>query len=215
MQDVSEPRFLSDQAALASEIAGRKKSERLIVAIVGAPGSGKSTLSDQLRDRLIAWHGVTCEVVPMDGFHYDNAILDQMGLRARKGSPQTFDVDGLDNLLERLRVHPSNDVAVPVFDREIDLSRASARVIGNDVDVLLVEGNYLLLEQKPWDELRKHFDLTVKIRSERKVLEQRLMQRWLDLGMSEKASRTKVESNDLLNADTIETLSAAADILYG
>jgi len=41
------------------------------------------------------------------------------------------------------------------------------------------------------------------------------MQRWLDLGMSEKASRTKVESNDLLNADTIETLSAAADILFG
>lgn len=215
MQDVSEPRVLSDQAALASEIAARKKSERLIVAIVGAPGSGKSTLSHQLRDRLIAWHGATCEVVPMDGFHYDNAILDQMGLRARKGSPQTFDVDGLDNLLERLRVHPSNDVAVPVFDREIDLSRASARVIGKDMDVLLVEGNYLLLEQKPWNGLRKHFDLTVKIRSERKVLKQRLMQRWLDLGMSEKASRTKVESNDLLNADTIETLSAAADILFG
>jgi len=86
MQDTSDTFCLSSQADLAAEIAGRKQTDRLIVAIVGAPGSGKSTLSENIRDALVTAHGVTAEVVPMDGFHYDNAILDQLGLRPRKGA---------------------------------------------------------------------------------------------------------------------------------
>lgn len=215
MQDTSDCLRLSNHTELAAEIARRKQSARLIVAIVGAPGSGKSTLSEQIRDLLVTAHGVTAEVVPMDGFHYDNAILDQLGLRPRKGAPQTFDVDGLDSLLGRLGATPASDVAVPVFDRENDLARASARVVSKDVKILLVEGNYLLLDQEPWDKLRGHFDLTVKIQCPRDVLEQRLMQRWLDLGMPESTARAKVEGNDLLNADTIEAHSQTADIVFG
>lgn len=215
MKITSEELVLSEQSSLVAEIAHRKQADRLIVAIVGAPGSGKSTLSDQIREALIAAHGFSCEVVPMDGFHYDNAVLDQWGMRERKGSPDTFDVDGLDNLLSRLGSVPALDVAVPVFDREIDLSRASARIISKDVEILLVEGNYLLLDQSPWDKLNKHFDLTVKIECPRDVLEARLMQRWLDLGISEEVSRQKVEGNDLLNADIIEARSQPADISFG
>jgi len=215
MQDTSDTFCLSSQADLAAEIAGRKQTDRLIVAIVGAPGSGKSTLSENIRDALVTAHGVTAEVVPMDGFHYDNAILDQLGLRPRKGAPQTFDVDGLDSLLARLAARPTSDVAVPVFDRENDVARASARVVSKDVGILLVEGNYLLLDQNPWNKLRNHFDLKVKIQCSRDVLQKRLMQRWLDLGMPEDAARAKVEGNDLLNADTIEAHSQAADIVFG
>lgn len=202
------------ESALAAEIFRRQRHGRFVVAIFGAPGSGKSTLADRLRTEITQSFHVSTEVVPMDGFHYDNAILDDKGLRPRKGSPETFDVDGLASLLQRLRAGPPRDVAIPVFDRMLDMTRASARIIGKDVDILLVEGNYLLLDQSPWDQLKDCFDVTVKIECPREELEKRLMKRWLDLRMSEKESRAKVEGNDLLNADLIESTSLAADILF-
>lgn len=203
------------EAALAAEVVRRQRSGRLIVAIFGAPGSGKSTLADRLRVEITQSFQVSTEVIPMDGFHYDNTILDDKGLRSRKGSPKTFDVDGLASLLQRLRAGPRRDVAIPIFDRELDMTRASARIIGKDVDILLVEGNYLLLDQSPWGGLKDYFDLTIKIECPREELEKRLMKRWLDLGMSMEESRTKVEGNDLQNADAIESLSLPADIRFG
>ena len=205
---------VTSEAALAAEIVRRKRHGRLVVAIFGAPGSGKSTLADRLRAEITQSFHVSTEVVPMDGSHYDNAILDAKGLRPRKGSPETFDVDGLASLIQRLRAGPPRDVAIPVFDRTLDMTRASARIVDKEVDILLVEGNYLLLDQKPWDRLKDYFDVTVKIECLRDELEKRLMKRWLDLGMSEKESRSKVEGNDLLNADLIESTSLAADILF-
>jgi len=57
---------------------------RRIIAIVGPPASGKSTLAEHLAQRM-----QNARVLPMDGFHRDNADLDRHGLRARKGAPQT------------------------------------------------------------------------------------------------------------------------------
>ncbi len=206
--------LVSTPEDLAREIASRRWGARMIVAIVGAPGSGKSTLSEAVRQALVSQESLSAEVVPMDGFHYDNAILDAMGARARKGAPHTFDVDGLAALLARLRSQPLSDVAVPVFDRERDVSLASARIIAKHVQVLLVEGNYLLLDQAPWTQLRQHFDVSVKIDAPMSVLEQRLMQRWLDLGLSEAAARAKVEGNDLPNARLAEAQSSGAELHY-
>lgn len=205
---------ISSPEALVEAIMQRKGSARMIVALVGAPGSGKTTLSHALRDRLVSHHRVSAEVVPMDGFHYDNAILDARGWRARKGAPHTFDVAGLAQMLWRLRHKPLSDVAVPVFDRERDLSLASARIVGKEVELLLVEGNYLLLNQDPWSQLSTLFDLSVAIHCPRAVLEQRLMARWLDLGLPEAEARRKVDGNDLRNADLVLDTSAAADLNY-
>ena len=87
--------------------------------------------------------GKTAKVVPMDGFHYDDAVLEARGLRARKGAPDTFDVSGFTHLLNRLRVEA--EVAIPVFDRQMELSRAGAgiallpRLFGDrDTDLMLV-----------------------------------------------------------------------------
>ena len=205
---------VTNEAALAVEVVKMQRHRRRLVAIFGSPGSGKSTLADRLRAEISQSFRVSAEVVPMDGFHYDNAILDDKGLRPRKGSPETFDVDGLASLLQRLRAGSLRDVAIPVFDRTLDMTRASAQIIGKDVEIVLVEGNYLLLDHEPWDRLKDYFDVTVKIECPREELEKRLMQRWLDLGMSEETSRSKVEGNDLLNADLIESTSLAADINF-
>lgn len=205
---------VSSVQALATEVSTRVTSGRCLVAIAGAPGSGKSTVSGLLQTELIDRHDLFTQIVPMDGFHFDNAILQQRDLQASKGSPQTFDVSGLENILMRLTTTPAVDVLVPVFDRGRDLSRGSARDIAGDTQVILVEGNYLLLDATPWNALKRHFDTTVMIQCDESVLRQRLMNRWLDLDFSEEAARIKVEANDLPNAVTVMSQSLGADINF-
>jgi len=200
--------------ALAAEIGSRADHGRCVVAIAGAPGSGKSTVSDLLQAELTTQLKLSTQVVPMDGFHFDNAILQQRGLQSRKGSPQTFDVDGLESLLKRLTCRPAVEVAVPVFDRENDLSRASARNIFCETRVILVEGNYLLLDSAPWNSLQPYFDLSIMIHSEEPVLRRRLMKRWLDLDLEQEDARRKVEANDLPNAITVLSQSAQPDLTF-
>lgn len=103
-------------------------SERFVVAIAGPPGAGKSTLVEELRNRL-SNAGQPAPVVPMDGFHFDNAVLSARGHLQRKGAPFTFDVDGYRTTLERLHAERGSDVAVPLFDREQDFARAGAAII--------------------------------------------------------------------------------------
>ena len=98
----------------------------------------------------------------MDGYHFDNAVLAERGLLPRKGAPETFDVDGLARDLARIRAG-ARDVAVPVFDRGLDLARAGARVIRPGHALVLVEGNYLLLDAAPWSALAAFFDRTLFI----------------------------------------------------
>jgi pantothenate kinase len=191
-------------ATLFRKAAGRK---RLVVAIAGAPGSGKSTFAEALMPLLPEGTAVT---VPMDGFHYDNAVLDARGLRARKGAPETFDFDGLRHLLERLR-RADADVTVPLFDRKADLARAGATVVPADARFVLVEGNYLLLDESPWYGLGPLFDFSVWLDVPMQELERRLVQRWLDHGHDADKARTRVFSNDLPNAERVLAARRQAD----
>lgn len=184
---------------------------RIVVALAGPPGAGKSTLSERL---LAALPEGEAALVPMDGFHFDNAVLDAMALRNRKGAPQTFDCAGLAATLRRIR-SGKEPVAVPVFDREADLARAGAAIIPADARLILVEGNYLLLDRAPWFELAPLFDLTIFIDVPMAELERRLLARWADLGRSEEAARAWVESNDLPNARLVMEGSRRADIVWG
>jgi pantothenate kinase len=147
----------------------------------------------------------------MDGFHYDNLILDARGLRARKGAPETFDASGFHALLHRLRI-ATDDVAIPVFDRASDLSRASARMIEPRHRLLVVEGNYLLLDRPIWRDLRPLCDFTIMLRPSLEVIEERLVQRWLDHGYPREEAIAKARGNDLANAEVILAESGPADL---
>lgn len=197
---------------LVHEIGARQDRARLIVAICGAPGAGKSTLATALCDALNLGQPGVAEVMPMDGYHLDNALLDQRGLRARKGSPPTFDTAALTRDVALLRAG-DRSVILPVFDRDLDVSRASAREVGTDIRVLLVEGNYLLLDQAPWSDLAPLFDLTVFLDVPETELERRLIRRWLDHGHSPEAARSRALSNDIPNARLVCHASRAADIV--
>ena len=203
---------------LAAEIETRLRDRlvgagRFLIALAGPPGAGKSTLADALVERLnITLPDAPAVAVPMDGFHYDNLILDARNLRTRKGAPETFDASGFLALVQRLR-NATDDVAIPVFDRARDLSRASARMIEPRHRLLVVEGNYLLLDRPVWRDLAPLFDITIFLKPTIATIEERLIQRWLDHGFNRDEALTKARGNDLANAATILNESRSADIV--
>lgn len=197
--------------ALAAKLA-TLSGKRHLAAIAGPPGSGKSTLAKALADDLNAGRPGCAAVVPMDGFHYDDRVLDARGHRTRKGAPHTFDVDGLRHLLKRLKENTAPEVAIPVFDRSLEIARAGAFILEREVDILLVEGNYLLLEDPPWDSLAELFDLTVMLEVGEEELRRRLGDRWTGHGLDAAAITAKLEENDLPNGRVVRNSSRAADL---
>lgn len=186
------------------------ESERIVVAIAGPPGAGKSTTANRLVEVLNEASPGAAAVFPMDGYHFDDSVLEARGWRAVKGAPHTFDVAGFAHMLNRLRRNDESEVAVPVFDREIEIARAGARIIAKSVRYLVAEGNYLLLDRDPWVALRGQFDLTVFIPLSEDELHRRLVIRWSDL--TPEQLHNKLEGNDLRNARLVLSNSSAADI---
>lgn len=187
--------------------------DRYLVAIAGAPGAGKSTLVEDLRSGVEeAAEAHCCAIVPMDGFHYDDLVLKARGDLPRKGAPFTFDVAGYRATLERIR-QGREPVAVPLFDRSLELSRAAARIIEPHHRIVLTEGNYLLLDEQPWSGLAPLFDLAVMVEVSDEVLERRLVERWLGYGMDRQAALARARTNDLVNARQVQEHSRRADIV--
>ena len=197
-------------ADLGREITTRgAAADRFIVGVAGPPGAGKSTIAAQIAEAI----GVGARVVPMDGFHLDNVVLDRLGLRARKGAPETFDALGFVHLMRRLRA--GGDAAIPVFDRDADLARAGADLVTGADKYLIVEGNYLLLNDAPWCNLAPLFDLTVFIDVPIDELDRRLLDRWHQHGKTPSEARHWIDSNDIPNIRRVITGSRQADIVIG
>lgn len=195
--------------ALADLIRARAQARpgRFLAALAGPPGAGKSTLSAA----LVATLGPGARIVPMDGFHYDDSVLEARGLRARKGAPETFDAAGFVHLIGRLR--QEDEVAIPVFDRSMELSRAAADVVGPEDRFVIVEGNYLLLDEGPWRALDGAFDLTVWIDVPLAELDRRLTDRWAHYGKSPEAARAWIEGNDMPNIRRVIAGSRPAEVV--
>ena len=202
---------LDDLVELVSQ---RGAEVRSITAIAGAPGSGKSTLAEKLVERLNGEEPGSAAVLPMDGYHYDDWLLVPRGWRPRKGAPHTFDVAGFAHMLMRLRENAEGDIAVPVFDRDLEIARSGARMIPDSVRHLVVEGNYLLLAAAPWSSLHGLFDTTVMIEVAEAELKARLLKRWERYGYAAAEAMTKAEDNDLPNGRVVMSQSIAPEVVY-
>jgi pantothenate kinase len=181
---------------------------RYILGIAGAPGAGKSTASQAISQKLDS----RCTVVEMDGFHLANRELDRLGRREQKGAPETFDADGYAALLHRLRSADSI-VYAPVFDREIDESIGSATAVEPRTPLIVTEGNYLLLPNGSWPQVRAAIDTVWYLEVPEATRTQRLMKRHSRFGRSSEAAADWVRRVDQPNADMIAAARSRADLI--
>lgn len=183
--------------------------QRRLLALCGAPASGKSTLAEDLVAQMQA-AGLRAVAVPMDGFHKDNRILKAEGLLHRKGAPETFDASGFVAAMTRLKAQ--QEVILPVFDRARDLAIAGALKVPTGLDWVVVEGNYLAYAATPWDELMALWDFSVRLRVDHAVLRQRSVDRWLGHGFAQGAAEEKADANDMVNSRAIAEAELPCDI---
>jgi pantothenate kinase len=179
-----------------------RSTDRYLIGIVGKPGAGKSTLSAYLLEEL---HSSEVTVVPMDGYHLSNAVLQALGRADRKGAPDTFDVAGFASLLQRIRSEMSVDVYYPVFDRSIEESIAAQGVVTKETKVVIVEGNYLLHDSGGWEVIADLLDELwfIDVDDERRL--ERLIARHIAYGKSPADAQSWSRGSDEVNARTIAT----------
>lgn len=199
---------LTPQGALARARQLSEGRSRALIGITGAPGAGKSTLANWLAERLDA-----AVVVPMDGFHLADVALDRLGLRERKGAPETFDAWGYAALLRRLREETEHDVMAPAFERTLEQPLAGAIAVPPQARVVITEGNYLLLDRPGWREARSMLAEVWHLRLADEVRRERLIARHIQFGKTPHQAEAWVDRVDQPNAALVEDAAGAADRL--
>lgn len=194
---------------LTDLVAPLLDGRRVLIGVAGAPGSGKSTIAAELVRRL---DGVRAVVVPLDGFHLANEELDRLGLARVKGAPETFDAWGFVHLLGRLKTG-AELIYAPMFHRAVEQAISGAIPIPVDTELVVVEGNYLLLADEPWSLGRPLFDLAVYLDVPAAVRVPRLLDRARDGGRDAAAAEDWVYRNDEANARRIASSRERADVL--
>jgi pantothenate kinase len=192
--------------------AGRLLGDgRRLLGITGPPGAGKSTVSEWLVARLNERAGLpVAAYVPMDGFHLSNLVLAALGLRDRKGAPETFDAAGFAALLERLR-DGGGPVYAPRFHREIEESIAAEIAVGPEVRLVVAEGNYLLLDRPEWTAVRACLDAVWYLDAPDEVLERGLLERRLLAEPDRVKAQAWLDTNDVPNARLVSGTRDRAD----
>ncbi len=181
--------------------------DRCLVGITGAPGAGKSTFAVELADTFGG-----APVVGMDGFHLSNDHLIEMELIHRKGAHYTFDAWGFVALLQRIRWQPAHEVVyAPVFDRSIEDSIGSALPVSLNDRLVIVEGNYLLLDLPPWSEIGSLLTRSVYLDLDEEVRLQRLIDRHIAFGKTPDHASKHVAESDQVNARLIAESRRHAD----
>lgn len=181
---------------------------RFMLGIAGAPGSGKSTLAARLGDVPVSGGSV---VVPMDGFHLANAVIDGTPLKNRKGAIDTFDGAGYVSLLRRIREQQEPVVFAPDFRRDIDEPVAGSIAVPASVQLVITEGNYLLSDVGPWKEVRTILDEIWFVESPAELRISRLIERHVAFGAARAAAEAWTLGPDQANAKMIESDRHRAD----
>jgi pantothenate kinase len=182
------------------------RTGRRIIGIAGAPGAGKTAYAA----RLVAESSVPAVQVPMDGFHLADSALVALGLRDRKGAPETFDAWGYAALLGRLRSATAT-VWAPGFERGLEQPLAGAIAVPPDVELVVTEGNYLLLDRPEWRAVRAELDEVWFLDLADDVRRARLVARHVEFGKSPDAAQLWVARVDEPNAALVAASRERAD----
>ena len=202
---------LSLDDAVAQVAVLRLAGRRVVVGLAGEPGSGKSTTATVLVEALVA-AGTPAVVVPMDGFHLAGATLARLGRLERKGAIDTFDGTGWLALLRRIRrVEPGETVWAPDYVRGLEEAVAGSIEVAPDVQVVVVEGNYLLVDDEPWRSARAELDLAWWVEVPQVERLRRLVARHVRHGMAEEAALAWATGPDERSAALVRATRARAD----
>lgn len=191
---------------------------RAVLGITGSPGAGKTTLVERLLEALAARppDGVTGDWVahvPMDGFHLADVQLERLGLRDRKGAPETFDAAGYAALLERVRTDTAQTVYAPGFERVLEQPIAAALAVPSSARLVVTEGNYLLLDEPLWRRVRGAMDEVWYVDLDDQTRLSRLVTRHVQFGKEPDHARSWVERVDESNAALVAATRARADLV--
>lgn len=198
------------QQSLDQLLGGLVPGRRYMLGLAGAPGAGKSTVAQRLLQALPG----RAVVVPMDGYHLANSELARLGLAGRKGAPDTFDSAGYVALLARLRLRvPGEVVYAPEYRREIEEGVAGAIAVPPEIELIITEGNYLLLDQGHWAGVRAQLDAVWYVDIDGDLRRERLAARHMRYGRTAEQARDWVLRTDEPNALLVEASKVRADLV--
>ncbi|MDN4479739.1 nucleoside/nucleotide kinase family protein [Demequina muriae] len=195
--------------ARARSLVANAGGGRVVLGIVGAPGSGKSTLADAVAAGVGAADAV---VVPMDGFHLAHTELERLDRVSRKGAPDTFDAAGFVALLRRIVARDEDVVYAPEYRRDLRNGVAGAIPVPRDVPLVIVEGNYLLLDSPPWDQVAGLLAESWFVEIDEAARLERLIARHVAFGRTPEAARAHALGSDQRNAELIAASAHRADL---
>ena len=184
-------------------------SSRTIIGIAGPPGAGKSSVAAALVHEL----GPAAVLVPMDGYHLSNRVLESLGRRDRKGAPDTFDAAGYVALLRRLLTPGADIVYAPIYRREIEEPIGSSIPVPPEAPIVITEGNYLLLDAHPWRQIRDLLHAVWYLEIDDAVRVERLIARHMEFDKTPDAARAWAEGSDQRNAEIVAASAHRADLV--
>jgi pantothenate kinase len=185
------------------------QGERTLLGVTGAPGAGKSTLAQAVVDHV----GERARLISVDGFHLAQERLAELGRLDRKGAIDTFDAAGFVALVRRVRKPGEEIVYAPAFRRDLEEPVAGAVAVEPEVRLVVVEGNYLLIEHEPWAALRSLFDEIWYCERGEEVRIRDLIARHRAYGKSEAEARAWALGPDQRNAELITPTRERADFV--
>ena len=195
-----------------------RKKTGLLVMLAAPPGAGKSTLAsflEYLAKEVIPDKKV--QAIGMDGFHRRQEYLtshttDVSGKEILmvdiKGAPVTFDLDRLEDKIDEMM--SGIRCGWPVYNRLLHNPVEDAVFV--DGDIIILEGNYLLLDMDGWRELSVLADYTISIKADPEMLRKRLVERKISTGCSEEKAESFVDFSDMANVKLCLDKTKHADL---